>query len=60
MVASEIKEHPEFKDEFSHQSILTYPIPTPKHAFPVIDTSLKISVHSLVVATQIRKVKIFG
>lgn len=40
-VASETKVHPECKDEVSHQSILTYSIPAPKHALSVTDTSFK-------------------
>lgn len=58
-VASEIKENPEFKNEFSHRSILTYPISAPKHVHPIIDTGLKISMHSSGMETPVRKVKIF-
>lgn len=39
--ASETKVHPEYRDKLSHQSILTYSIPAPKHALSVTDTSFK-------------------
>lgn len=58
-VAFEIKVYPEFKDEFSHRSILAYPISASKYVLPIIDTSLKISMHSSGVETPVRKVKIF-